>query len=137
LWIILNVELDADLLEVPLDERFNGEALGEAYLRRVLELQALAALGAYSVRTSHPASVIERFIGCCQVEQRAGSSGIEARMIKRGMVGAQRRAQPFERLSDDGLLIHRHGHGLAHFRVAGQHRIVKVEKQPLEGVLCR
>ena len=51
------------------------------------------------------------------------------------MVGAQRRAKAFERSSDDGLLIYRHRHCLAHFRVAGQHRVVKVEVQCLEGVL--
>src|SRR5438874_10869362 len=57
-------------------------------------------------------------------------------MIGRGVVGAQRRAKkPLERSSDDGLLIHRHGHRLAHFQVAGQHRVVKVEVQRLEAVL--
>src|SRR5213080_895524 len=62
--IVLDVELDADLLEVTLDDRFNVDALGEAYLRRVLELQALPVLGSYPIRTSHPAIIIEQFIGC-------------------------------------------------------------------------
>src|SRR6266852_4869857 len=53
----------------------------------------------------------------------------------RWMVGAQRSAEPLERSSDDGLPIHRHRHRLAHFQVAGQNHVVKVEVQCLEAAL--
>src|SRR5947209_5192524 len=39
-----------------------------------------------------------------------------------------------QRTSDESLLIHRHCHRLAHFQMAGQHLIVKVEVQCFEAV---
>src|SRR6266566_3375658 len=48
------------------------------------------------------------------------------------MVGAQWRGEPVESSLDQGLLINGHRHGLAHFQVAGQHRVVKVEVHGLE-----
>ncbi len=134
--IVLDVELDADLPKVALDDALHCGALGPAGdRRRVLELQALPALRAHPIRPAHPASVIEHLIGGRQAKHRTGGIRFVARMVGRGMVGAQRRAQPLERVSDDGLLIHRHRHGRAHFRVAGQQRVVKVEVQRLEAVL--
>ncbi len=41
-------------------------------------------------------------------------------------------ANPWTTLLDQGLVINRHRHRLAHFRMAGQHRVVEVEVQRLE-----
>ena len=48
------------------------------------------------------------------------------------MIGAYRCTKPLKGMSDDRLLIHCHCHGLAHFRVGSEHRVVKVEVQCLK-----
>ena len=53
-------------------------------------------------------------------------------MQRRGMIGAQRRGEPLTSHLDQGLVINRHRHRLPHFRMAGQHRVVKVEPQRLK-----
>ena len=58
-------------------------------------------------------------------------------MHGRGFVGAEWTAEAVKRPLNYRLVIDRHGDGLTHFQVAGQHRIVKVEEQPLEAVLGR
>ena len=101
--------------------------LNENMCRRVFELQALPILAAHAIRASHPAAVIQQLIGSRWIKHRAGQSSIIAWMHGRGFVGAEWTAEAVERLLDHRLVIDRHRYCLAHFQVAGQHRIVKVE----------
>src|SRR6266852_9967977 len=56
--IVLDIELDADLPEVALNDRLNISApVFEIRRRRVLELQALPAPGTHSIGAFHPAVV--------------------------------------------------------------------------------
>src|SRR5262249_26288777 len=136
--IILDVELDADLPEVALDDALNVKAIGVGiWCCRVLELQALSTFGTYPIGASHPAVIVQQFIGRRQVKQRAVGIWVVARMIGRGMVGAQRHGEALEWPSDDGLLIYRHGHRLAHFQVVGQDLVMKVKVQRLKAALYR
>src|SRR6266487_2238126 len=53
--IVLDVELDANLLQVALDDRFNSNPVWiECDCRRVLELQVLAIPGTHPIGTFHP-----------------------------------------------------------------------------------
>ena len=56
-------------------------------------------------------------------------------MIERGMISAQRCGDPVTSHLDQGLVINGHRHRLAHFQVAGQHRVVKVKEHRFVDVI--
>ena len=113
----------------------NGFSIAACWIvgyRRVFELQALPALHTHPIGTLHPVVVIQRLIGGRRIKRWTVGNILKAWMIERVMVGAQRRGEAMPDMLDQGLLINGHRYRLAHFRVAGQHCVVKVEEQPLE-----
>src|SRR5713101_874061 len=101
----MDVKLDADRLEVALDDRFASDASWIAGCTcRVLELQALPAPGAHAIWAFHPAVVREQLIGERRIKLRTVRIQLVARMQRRGMVGAQRRGEPLTSHLDQGLV---------------------------------
>ena len=102
--------------------------------RRVLELQALPAPATHPIAAFHPAVVREQLIGRRRIKLRTGRIRYHSPdgRTSHGRCTADV-AKPMASLQDQGLVINRHRHRLAHFRMVGQHRVVEVEVQPLEG----
>src|SRR5690242_1541905 len=101
--MVMDVELDADRLEVALDDRFASDAKWGCS-RPELEREALPSFGTHPIRPFHPAVVREQLIGERRIKRRTAYKRLIARMIGRGMVGAERRRESLAIRLDQGLL---------------------------------
>lgn len=78
--IVLDIELDADGLEVGLQDQLVGGTPGIVGRGGVEELHAFAILGADAIRSFSIAILIEQSVGGIGIKGRAGSIGLIARI---------------------------------------------------------
>ena len=87
--VVLDVYLDADILEVRLNNRLVGGAPGFARRCRVGKLQPLAIFRTNTIRASYPAMLIKQGIGGRRVELRTGSIRLKAGIKRPSVIGTQ------------------------------------------------